>query len=157
MRFLISILFILSFSLSACNTSETHKTQEAVAAGPAEKPVSTEKAPFRLQLRDAQGQEIAMELPAISESLSVMAFMEALRDQPQSPLRFETKSVPGIGEFIETMMDLQSGSEGGKYWMYCVNDTAAAVGASDRIIHPGDRVQWHFVFPKELPCKKVGE
>lgn len=88
------------------------------------------------------------------KDMTVMDAMEAARDLG---MEFETKDVKGIGTFVNAIAGRENGSEGGKYWMYCVNDTSAGEGAGSRKLNPSDDVVWHWGLPKELGCLKIGE
>lgn len=91
------------------------------------------------------------------ETQRLLDWMLYFHQKNPTDFPLETKEVTGIGVFVEAMFGKKNGEEGGKYWMYCVNDTSSPVGASERILRKGDHVNWYYTLPKELPCKKLGE
>lgn len=62
-----------------------------------------------------------------------------------------------MGHLLTSILAVPNAKGEGAYWQFCVENTASDRGIDEKMVAPGQQVDWHFVQYGELPCKKIGE
>ena len=62
-----------------------------------------------------------------------------------------------MGHLLTSLQGVPNSKGEGAYWQFCVANTASDRGIDEKMVAPGEKVDWHFVQYGELPCKKIGE
>ena len=75
----------------------------------------------------------------ITKEMSVYDFMTQLKNE--NKITFKDKNYSGMGKFIEEINGIKNG---GKNWIYYVNNKKAEIGVSNYKIINGDIVSWKY-------------
>lgn len=77
----------------------------------------------------------------ITKGSSVYDVMVAATDKG---FAFTSKSFPGIGRYVKSVLGIPEDKRAGFYWVYYINGKYASQGISDTTIASGDVIMWKF-------------
>lgn len=78
---------------------------------------------------------------SIAEGSSVYEVMVAAEEKG---FVFSSKSFPGIGRYVKSILGIPEDKRAGFYWVYYVNGKYASQGVSDTVVHDGDIIMWKY-------------
>jgi exopolysaccharide biosynthesis protein len=83
---------------------------------------------------------------SVPENTTVYGLMDSLKQR--GDISFNGKSSAEFGFFVEEINGKKNSADTNTYWIYYINDKAAAVGISSYVLKPGDIISWKYETPQ---------
>lgn len=131
----LSLVAIIAIG-AGCVKTEKPTTSTNTAVSNAKAVVQTVTATLTIKAND-EPRTYTLALPSGSAVLDLLKEAEA-----KYAIGLEITD-SSYGPFVQTIFG-KSGGEGGKYWLYSVNETDASVGVRDQKVQEGDRIAFRF-------------
>ena len=144
------LISVMGFLLQGCSS----ETQTNAPSDDGAAPNATQTAGLVVHIPDAEPYQVA-EIP-IEKAVSVRDLMLKAKEI-DSKFQFRDTLYATMGHLLTSIQAIPNSKGEGAYWQFCVANTASDRGIDEKMVAPGQLVDWHFVQYGELPCKKIGE
>jgi|GEM_PF-3341295 len=153
---IVLVLFIVGIGSGALSSQQPYQyTQDAYLAPALQKKetiTSTENqpriAPSPLPTRITSPQKEvtqASELPTIVRMVAKknQTVLETMQyERSIGKINFTSRAYPSLGDFVDSVAGRKN--ENGMYWFLYVNGTSSDLGASQKMVAPGDSIEWRY-------------
>ncbi len=144
------LISLMGLFLQGC----TSETQTNAPSDDSATPNATQSAALTVHLPDTEPYQVA-DIP-IEQEVSVRDLMLKAKEIDQK-FQFKDTLYATMGHLLTSIQMVPNSKGEGAYWQFCVGNIASDRGIDEKMVAPGQQVDWHFVQYGELPCKKIGE